>query len=67
MTEQQPEREAVAGVTFSSLLMMFGTSGMAQLGAMPDPGSRRRSGWTSRASNTPSNSWRFSNRRPPGI
>jgi hypothetical protein len=35
--EQATEHSAAGGVTFSTLLMMFGTTGMAQLGVVPEP------------------------------
>jgi len=35
--EEHADGEALGGLTFSALLMMFGTTGMAQLGAVPDP------------------------------
>jgi hypothetical protein len=37
MMDQQAERGAGGGATFSGLLMMFGATGMAQLGVVPDP------------------------------
>jgi hypothetical protein len=42
MMDQQAERGAVGGATFSGLLMMFGATGMAQLGAVPDPASGQK-------------------------
>ena len=35
--EQETGHNTPAVVTFSTLLMMFGTTGMAQLGVVPDP------------------------------
>ena len=35
--KQETEYSAADAVTFSTLLMMFGTTGMAQLGVAPDP------------------------------
>ncbi len=42
MAEPQGEPGPAGEVTFSTLLIMFGTTGMAQLGAMPDPESGQK-------------------------